>query len=206
MLAARRRPGHHRLVNIELQLRDLQTGNTSHRAFDSTSTCKAWLKDRPKFTEVIGLRSKDVPDDVNDELKAACRPLDAEETTLSTQLEQALEAAHRSAAEARRKEEEAAAAKHREEMANLPPNAPMKLRYLFNKGVATSDATDTRTPSEACLEAVKAWVEERNTWVEGRGQVVGDANLEVYPGALPEGVESPIISGTFIPVTAPAKD
>jgi len=197
---------HHRPVKIDLQLRDMKTGNTSHRAFDSAEACETWLNDRPKFTEVIGLRSKDVPDGVNDQLKAACRPLDAEETTLVKQLDQALDAARKAAAQARRKEEEAAAAKHREEMSNLAPDAPMKLRYLFNKGVAAADATDTRTPSEGCLAAVKAWVEERNTWVEGRGQVVGDANIEVYPGALPEGVESPIISGTFVPVTAPAKD
>jgi len=193
-------------VKIDLQLRDLNTGNSTHRAFDTADECEDWLKDRPKFSEVLGMRSQNVPAQVNDRLKAACRPLDAEEATLAKQLDQALEAARHAAAEARRKEEADAAEKHRKEMSNLSPDAPMTLRYLFDKGVATADANDTRTPSETCLAAVREWVEERNSWVEGRGQVVGDANVEVYPGQLPDGVESPIISGTFVPVSAPGED
>ncbi|MEM6788191.1 MAG: hypothetical protein AAF928_07775 [Myxococcota bacterium] len=193
-------------MRIDLQIRDLNDGATSHRSFDSAEACERWLTERPKLTEVLGLRSEAVPHEVNERLKAACRPLDAEETARATQLDRAADEARAAAAEARRREEEAAAEKHRAAMSDLPADAPMKLRYRYDRGVAVAEAGDSRTPSAACLAAVEAWLEERNGWVEGRGQVVGDANLEVYPGALPDGVDDPIIVGTFIPVTAPAAD
>jgi len=192
-------------MKIDLQIRDLKTGSTGQQAFESIEDCKSWLTQRPKYTEVLGIASHHVPAEISDELKAARRALDEEETALSKKLDQALESAHAAAAEARRREEQAAADKHRQEMANLDDNAPMTLRFLYNKGVCVADTADKREPSAACLADVKAWIEERNGWVESRGQVVGDANIEVYPSAKPDGAESHIISGTFIPVSGPAK-
>ena len=50
-----------------------------------------------------------------------------------------------------------------------------------------------------------AWVAERNEWVEGRGQVVGEAKVTVWPGTLPKPGADRVQGGSFIPVTAPAK-
>jgi hypothetical protein len=192
-------------MKIDLQLRDLNSGETSRKTFESAEEAKAWLSARPKFTEVLGLAGEGIPTEVNDALKASRRELDDDEKKLVADLDAALITARKKAAEARQREEAAVVAKHDAEMANLTPEAPMKLRFLHNRGVTVADNADTRQPGEECLAAVKAWIEERNSWVEGRGQIVGDANLQVYPAALPEGVEDRIISGTFIPVTAPAK-
>jgi hypothetical protein len=192
-------------MKIDLQIRDLETGNTSQKAFESIEACESWLKERPKYTEVLGIASHHIPAEISDQLKAARRALDEEEEKLVEKLDQAVEAAHAKAAEMRRAEEAAAAEKHRKEMGSLDDDAPMTLRFLFNKGVCVADTADKREPSEDCLAAVKAWIEERNSWVEGRGQVVGDANIQVYPGKLPEGAEGHVISGTFVPVSAPSK-
>lgn len=193
-------------MKIDLQIRDLKTGNTGQQAFESIEDCKAWLAARPKYTEVLGIASHHIPAEISDELKAARRALDDEEKALSDQLDQALEKAHAAAAEARRREEQAAVDKHKQQMASLDANAPMTLRFLYNKGVCVADTADTRQPSEACLADVKAWIEERNSWVESRGQVVGDANIQVHPATKPDGAETHVISGTFIPVSAPTKD
>lgn len=193
-------------MKIDLQIRDLETGNTSQMAFESIEVAKSWLEQRPKYIEVLGVASHHIPAEVSDQLKAARRALDDDEKELIEKHDQALEAAHLEAAKARQREEAASVEKHRQEMAGLDANAPMKLRFLFNKGVCVADTADKREPSQACLAAVKAWIEERNSWVESRGQVVGDANIEVYPGELPDGTDDPIISGTFVPVSAPAKD
>ena len=55
-------------------------------------------------------------------------------------------------------------------------------------------------------EAVEAFVAERATWVKDRNQMVGEARVELYPTELPEGVTERVISGTFVPVAAPADD
>ena len=193
-------------MKLDLQIRDLQSGDRSQKVFESVEEAEAWLKDRPKFTEVLGVASHNVPREVNDALRACRRPLDEEEKLLARQLDQALDDQMREAAEARRKKEIAEAEKHRKDMASADPNRPMELRYVFNRGVANATAADPRDPTEEALAAVMAWVEERNEWVQGRGQVVGDAKLQVWPGPIPEGKgDERIISGTFIPVTAPAK-
>jgi hypothetical protein len=45
-------------------------------------------------------------------------------------------------------------------------------------------------------------VAERNEWVAGRGQIVGEANLSVYPAKVPDGDER-VKQGKFFPCTAP---
>ncbi|MCA9621146.1 MAG: hypothetical protein KC731_19125 [Myxococcales bacterium] len=189
-------------MKIDLQTRDLKTGSTAPKAFDSLEDCKAWLAARPQYTEVLGIASHHVPAEVSDELKALRRPLDAEEQKLADDLDAAMQAARDRAAAQRRREEEAAAERHRQSMENADPGRPLTLRYLYNRGVVVADNADKRVPSQDVLAAIKEWVEERNTWVESRNQVVGDATITVHPGDLAEGQER-IISGTFIPVSAP---
>jgi hypothetical protein len=49
---------------------------------------------------------------------------------------------------------------------------------------------------------VLAWVHERTEWVTGRGQIVGEAKVTVYPGPVPPKAER-IVVGSFVPVSAP---
>jgi hypothetical protein len=194
-------------VKLDLQVRDLQSGDRSQKMFESADDAKVWLKDRPKFTEVLGVASHNVARDVSDALKACLRPLDEEEKLLVRQLDAAADDLLREAAKARRKKELAEVEKHRAELVNADPNRPLELRFVFNRGVANAIPGDPRDPTEEAIAAVMEWVEERNEWVRGRGQVVGDAKLQVWPGPIPEGKgDKRVISGSFIPVTAPAKD
>lgn len=64
----------------------------------------------------------------------------------------------------------------------------------------------TRRPTEDELAAVLAWVRERDEWVEGRGQIVGDAKVTLWPGVVPAADKGERVKrGTFTPVTAPLK-
>ncbi len=193
-------------MKIVLQTRDLKSGESTPKPFESEEAATKWLKDRPKFTEVLGLAGQPLPPELNDRLKAALRTLDAEEQVLEKQMEAAMEEAARKRAEAQRKKEADAAKKHADEMANADPNQPMEMRYTYDAGITKVDPVDPREISEAARQAVTEWVEERNDWVRGRGQVVGDAKLTVYPGQLPDGVSERIKMGTFVPVTAPKKE
>ena len=172
-------------MKLDLQIRDLKSGNRAPKAFDSVDAAKAWLKDRPKFSEVLGIASHHVPPEVSNELKQSSRPLDEEEKLLVRELDAAEEAAMRKRAEERMKKELAEAEKQRTEMKDADPNRPL---------------------TDEARKAAEEWVAERNTWVEGRNQVVGDAKLQIYPGPLPEGVTERIVTGTLIPVTAPKKE
>lgn len=193
-------------MKIDLHVRDLQKGDRRNKAFESIEEAKAWLEDRPKFTEVLGVASHHVGGEVSDELKACLRPLDEEEKLLVRQLEQAVEDRARQRAEEMRKKELKEAEKHRAEMATADPNRAMEVRYCFNAELALADAADKRDIPPEAREAVMAWVKERNTWVESRGQVVGDAKVQVWPGPIPEGKSERVIMGTFVPVTAAKKD
>lgn len=194
-------------MKLDLQVRDLQKGDRSLKTFESVEEAKAWLAERPKFTEVLGVASHQVPREVSNELRDCCRPLDQEEKLLVDQLDKALEDLARERAEQRRKKELEEAQRHRAEMADADPNRPMEVRYCFNAEMALTDPADTREITDVAREAVMAWVAERNEWVESRNQVVGDAKVQVWPGPIPEGKgDKRIVMGTFIPVTAPKKD
>lgn len=192
-------------MKFDLQLRDLTTGNGSTKTFESVDDAKKWLRDRPKGIDVLGVASMHVPREVSDDLRSAMRPLDAEEKLQERQLASARDEAAEKAAAARIAKELEEAKRHQAEMANADPNRPMSVRWTFNAGLSVTDPVDSRAISDEVRDAVKAWVAERDEWVAGRGQVVGDASLQVWPGPLPAGKESRVINGTFIPVTAPKK-
>ena len=69
-------------MNFDLQTRDLKTGNTSSKTFESVEESLTWLKDRPNYVDVMGIASHHVPLDISEQLKAAMRPLDDEEKAL----------------------------------------------------------------------------------------------------------------------------
>jgi len=192
-------------MKIDLQTRDLKSGERAAKTFESADAAKKWLLDRPKYTEVLGLATDHIPAETSNELRAAMRPLDAEEKLLEAQLAAAEDAAAEKRAIERQKKELAEAEKQRAELKDADPNRPLDLRYLHNRGIALVEQDDTRAISDEVKEAVAAWINERNEWVASRDQIVGDARIQVWPGPLPAGKTERIITGSFVPVTAPKK-
>lgn len=193
-------------MKLDLYTRNLQTGDREQKAFDSEEQALEFLQNRPKYTEVLGVASHNVPPELNRKLKDANKPLDPEEKLLEQQLEAAAAETDRINEAKRRQKAEQDAVKHRAAMANADPNRPMVVRFRFDQGLMLTDSADPREITDEAREAVMAWIEERNSWVEGRGQVVGEANVTVHPGPLPDGVSERVQMGTFVPVTAPKKD
>ena len=62
-------------MKLDLQLRDLKTGNTEQKAFESEDDALVWLKKRPQFTAVLGVASHHVPKELNLRLKEGCQEL-----------------------------------------------------------------------------------------------------------------------------------
>jgi hypothetical protein len=193
-------------MKLDLYTRNLQTGEREQKVFESEDAAFEFLKNRPKYWEVLGVASHDVPPELNRALRDAMRPLDAEEQVLEKQLEAAIAQADREREEKRRKEAADQAEKHRQEMETADPNRPMMVRYRFNEDLRLSDPTDPRAITDEARAAVMAWVEERASWVKDRGQIVGEATVTVHPGPLPDGVSDRVVTGSFVPVTGPADD
>lgn len=193
------------MAKITLRLQDLQKGEPSSREFEDEAETIAFLRERPRFTDVLGVVFEGLSREQNARLKAEMRPLDDEERAAEAKLAEAAEKAAEVKAIARRLEEEAALAAHRTAMKNADPNRSMELRYRYDSGIAIIDPADAREISDEVRAAVDAWVAERNEWVESRSQVVGEAKLSVWPGTLPKPGADRIHAGSFIPVAAPAK-
>jgi hypothetical protein len=190
---------------ITLKLQDLARGETSFQTFDDEAAVIAFLRERPPMVDVLGVVFEGLSPEQNARLKAAKRPLDdaekAAEQRLVTTAGRAVEAAQA----LRQKEADAARAAHREALKNADPNRPMEVRYLYNAELSLTDVEDARPISDEARAAVLAWVAERNEWVEGRGQVVGEAKVTVWPGPIGKKGADRVQGGTFIPVTGPAK-
>lgn len=191
-------------MKLDLRVRDLKTGDTKNQPFASFDEAKSWLAARPRFTEVLGVASHNVAREISNELKDANRPLDDEETKLRDALEASVVKAEQLRRDEQARVQAAAAEAEQAALATADPNRPVDLRYTFNGGLMVVTPGDQRPISDEAREAVMAWIAERDEWVESRGQVVGDANLRVWPGPIPDGEER-IVSGTFIPVSGPAK-
>jgi hypothetical protein len=189
---------------ITLKLMDLATGDRSNREFDDEAATLAFLRERPPLVDVLGVVFEGLTPEQNLRLKEAMRPLDAAEKAAEGRLADLAAKAAELAQAARAKEEDAARAAHREAMKTADPNRAMEVRYRYDSGLAVA-ADDPREISDEIRAAVAAWVAERNEWVEGRGQVVGEAKITVWPGTLPRPGADRISGGSFIPVTAAAK-
>lgn len=165
----------------------------------------AWLEKRPRLVEVLGVIFEGISKEDNDRMKAAMRPLDDEEKERIKTLDEKEHKEREARAEARRKEAEEAAQRQRDEAKKASPTRPMELRYRFDSPeIVKTDQLDDRPVTEEAKAAVLEWVKERTEWVEGRGQIVGEAKVTVYPGEVPAKKER-VVSGTFVPVTAPEK-
>jgi|HubBroStandDraft_6_1064221.scaffolds.fasta_scaffold176490_3 hypothetical protein len=193
------------MSKLMLKLRDLLKGATSVREFDDEAAALAYLRERPKFTDVLGVVFEGLTPEQNARLKAAVRPLDDEERTAEHKLAEAADQLAEVARAKRQKEEDAARAAHREAMKNADPNRPIEVRYNYDSGLAMVDPEDTRSITDEARAAALAWVAERNEWVESRNQVVGEAKMSIWPGPLPKPGADRVQNGSFIPVTAAPK-
>ena len=189
---------------FELRVRDLRTGENSVAEFETPDAAHAWLKERPRFVEALGVATYGVSAEVSAKLRAASRPLDEEERKLEKILADAVEAAAQARVALEQKKSQAAAAEHRAAQATADPNRTMEIHWTFDRGMELVDKADPRAITEDAKLAVLAWIAERNDWVKERGQIVGDATLTVWPGPLPAKAGGERIErGRFIPVTAP---
>jgi len=194
------------MSEIILQLRNLKDGSPSQKLCANEEEAIAWLKDRPKLMNVIGVADETLSRDVNERLKGAMRPLDVEEQLAERELQAAIDKAAEDRVRAIQEREAKELAKQRKATETADPARKMAIRYHYDQGLQIAEPFDKREITDAAREAVMAFVADRTTWVEGRGQMVGEARVEVFPADLPEGETERIIGGTFVPVTARSKD
>ena len=192
-------------MKIMLKLQSLHTGETSFQEFADEAATAAWLRERPRFTDVLGVVFEGLSREQNDRLKGAMRPLDEEESAAEKKLVEAKEKAAEAARAVREREDEAAQKAQAAAMQNLDPNRSMEVRFRYDTGLTAGDANDPRPISDEVRAAVMAWIEERNEWVASRGQIVGEAKITVWPGVLPKPSAERVQHGSFVPVTGPKK-
>lgn len=193
-------------MKVTLRLRDLSTGDGSLRELESVEEAMAWLRARPAMTEVLGVVFEGLTKEQNDLMRGAMRPLDEAEVAARAKVEEAEQRDRDAKAEARVKEAEEADRREREAAKTADPNRPMELRYRFDRdAIENTNERDDRAIPEVAAREVVAWVAERNEWIAGRGQVVGEAKVVVWPATVPKGQDR-VVSGSFVPVTAPKKE
>ncbi len=193
------------MAKVMLRTRDLNSGNPDTEEFEGVDKAIAWLTRRPAMVEVLGVVFEGITKDENERMKAAMRPLDVEEKAKVDALDAAERKVREDRAAARKLEAEAEVARAREAAKTADPARPMEVAYRYDSdALKKTDGMDEREITDAVREAAKAWVAERNEWVEGRGQVVGEAKITIYPGEVPKGQDR-VVTGSFVPVTAAAK-
>lgn len=192
------------MAKLELRVRDLRTGGERNVAFESVEAAREWLVQRPPFVEAIGVASE-IDRDLSLTLKGAMRPLDADELSARRERDAADEAAREKRAREARAADLAAAEAQRSAAREADPNRPMQIHWTYDDGMKVAERHDERVITEEARAAVLAWIAERDEWVIGRGQIVGEARLTVWPNAVPAGDER-VVQGTFVPVTAPSAE
>lgn len=178
------------MSKIEFNIRDLKTGEVVCAEFPDLAAAEAWLVERPAFTQVLRLVTSLTPE-TEARLRDVMRPLDDKERAVMIEAEEAAKASH--AAEIARLQEV-------KDTTPKDPNRPMTFQWTLATGLAVSDASDDREITDVARTAVLAWVAERDTWVEDRGQRVAAASVSVWPGPPPGGNEADRIvpGGTFV--------
>ncbi len=187
---------------IKLRIRNLQTRETGVAAFETDAEAFLWLKDRPRFVEVIGMAGQTtVPMEVQDRLKGAMRPLDAEEQAAEREAEALIEKEEKARDEVARVREAEMQAKHQAELKTADPERLMEVKWRFDRDMALTDPHDPRPIPDEARAAILAWIAERNEWVAGRGQTVGECTVKVWPGKLPSKDSERVKEGKFVPVS-----
>lgn len=191
---------------IKLRIRNLQTRETGVAAFETEAETLLWLKARPPFVEVMGMAGQtSIAMEVQDRLRAAMRPLDADERIAEREMELTIEKEELEREKAGRAHEAEVHAKHLEELRTADPERLMEVKWRFNADMALTDMHDPRPIPDEARAAILAWIAERNEWVAGRGQTLGECTVKVWPGKLPSKDAERVKEGRFIPVTAEEK-
>jgi hypothetical protein len=189
-------------VTIQLRIRNLKTRETGVAAFETEAEARRWLEERPPFVEAMGIAGQTpVPMEVQERLRAAMRPLDADERLAERELELALEKEDLEREKEARKAEQEAHQRHLESMRTADPDRLMEVHWRFDAGMRLTDAHDPRPIPDVAREAILAWIAERNEWVAGRGQTVGECTVKVWPGKLPPKQDERVKEGRFVPVS-----
>lgn len=192
------------MATFDLRLRNLETSELLIASFESEEDVSGWLTDRPQFMEVLGLKTDAEDPTIHARLKELVRPLDAEELEQLAALEARDEQARSAMQADERKREQAEAEAHKAALRAADPNRVMQVYWSRAGGYEMQDRADEREITQEARDAIDAWVAERNEWVEGRGQEVIDATVEVWPGPMPKGEARVLRGGTFTPgVKAP---
>ena len=178
------------MSKIEFNIRDLKTGEVVCAEFPDLATAETWLAERPAFTQVLRVVTTVAPE-TEARLREVMRPLDDKERAVMIEAEEAVQA-----------DRLAEIARLQAVKDNTPKdlNRPMTLQWALSTGITMSDASDDREITDVARQAVLAWIAERDTWVEDRGQRVAAASLSVWPGPPPGGNEADRIvpGGTFV--------
>jgi hypothetical protein len=191
---------------IKLRIRNLQTRETGVAAFETDAEAFLWLKDRPRFVEVIGMAGQTtVAMDVQDRLKGAMRPLDDDERVAEREAELAIEKEELERDKVGRANEAEMQAKHQAEARTADPERLMEVRWRFDRDMVLTDQHDPRPIPDEARAAVLAWIAERNEWVAGRGQTVGECTVKVWPGKMPAKESERVKEGKFVPVSHEVK-
>ncbi len=178
------------MSKIEFNIRQLESGEILCAEFPDLETAEAWLVERPAFMQVLRLVTSVAPA-VEARLRKAMRPLDEEERAAMIKAEQAV-AADRL--------EKLAQMQQPKDEGPKDPDRPMTLRWSIESGLTMADSSDDREITDVARTAVLAWIAERDTWVEDRGERVAAASVSVWPGPIPGDNESERIppGGTFV--------
>ena len=187
---------------IKLRIRNLQPREPGVAAFETDAEALLWLKDRPRFVEVIGMAGQtSTPMEVQDRLRAAMRPLDDDERIAEREMELANEKEELEREKASRAQEVELEAKRKEELRTADPERLMEVRWRFDRDMFLTDPHDTRLITDEARAAIHAWIAERNEWVAGRGQTVGECTVKVWPGKIPTKDGDRVKEGKFVPVS-----
>ncbi len=186
------------MADFEVKVRNLKTGEVMIASMPDVTTCLEWLKERPPMIEIISVLSDCSPAD-SQRMREAMRPYDSVERELKARYD-AEAAARAQAAYARElqsiQSDQAASA---EALEGMDPARPLAVKYDADEGFTVVD--DNRELTAAARAACMAWIAERNEWVATKGQLVGEAHLEVWPLEVPDGDESKRVreGGRFFP-------
>jgi hypothetical protein len=184
------------MADFQIKVRNLETEETLIATLETYDDAVTWLSERPQNIEIVSVLSDVSPKQMR-ELKEAMRPYDEDEKQrIAARAGELVEAVRkaREAEEARRDAEEKLA-RRQAEIAD--PNRPLKVQWSLDEGFKNNDPFDNRPITSAAQEAVLAWIQERNGWVAERGQLVAEAEVEVYPNEVPDGRERVVEGGRF---------
>ena len=180
-------------MTIELRIKNIETQEVLIAELESLEDAKAWVAERPHMIEVLGVVDpRAVGEAAFEELRAAVRPLDDDEResrhrAAEERLARMREADVRESAPRRAEPQPMVSTEPNPDPATLPdaePNALMTIRW--RKGAPMANIADNRPITPAARAAVDAWIAERNEWLHPKRSHVGEAELYVWPGELPE--------------------